>query len=289
MEQNQQLANVQDKNPIKAFFGTDLVKQKFAEILGKKANGFIASVLQIAASNDLLAKADPSSIFNAAATAATLDLPLNNNLGFAYIVPYKGKAQFQMGYKGFIQLAYRSGQFETISSSPIYDGQIVEQNPLTGYIFDFTKPKSDKVIGYAAYFKLINGGSKTLYMTKEELLKHGSKYSQSFQKGFGLWKDDFDAMASKTVLKLLLSKFAPLSIEMQRAVISDQAIINNWETSEVDYADNKVEEIDVEELKKLFADKGDFLPADEQIAIERILSNQEVSSYKKAKTILDRL
>lgn len=291
MENNQQLANTQEKNPLKAYFGTDLIKQKFTEILGKKAPGFIASILQITGNNELLAKADPVSIFNAAATAATLDLPLNNNLGFAYIVPYKGKAQFQMGYKGFIQLAQRSGQFKTIASTPIYEGQLIEQNPLTGYVFDFTKPKSDKVIGYAAYFELINGFHKTLYMTKEELLGHGTKYSQSFQKGFGLWKDDFDAMASKTVLKLLLSKFAPLSIEMQRAVISDQAIINDWETGEMNYVDNKKteDEIDIEELKKQFADKGDFLPADEQIAVERIIKNEEKASYKKAKQLLDRL
>lgn len=287
-----------EKNPIKAFFGTDLVKQKFTEILGKKANGFIASVLQIAASNELLAKAEPSSIFNAAAVAATLDLPLNNNLGFAYIVPYKTKqkdggfkqvAQFQLGYKGFIQLAQRSGMFKTIASTPIYDGQLVEQNPLTGYVFDFTKPKNDNVIGYAAHFELLNGFHKTLYMTKEELQKHGTKYSQTFKSGYGLWKDDFDAMASKTVLKLLLSKFAPLSIEMQKAVITDQAVINNWETEDVSYVDNKVDEVDIEDLKKQFADKGDFLPADEQIAIERIIKNEEKESYKKALTILSKL
>lgn len=290
-EQNQQLANQQEKNPLKAYFGTDLIKQKFTEILGKKAPGFIASILQIAGSNELLAKADPVSIFNAAATAATLDLPLNNNLGFAYIVPYKGKAQFQMGYKGFVQLAYRSGQFKTISSTPIYEGQLIDFNPLTGHKFDFTKQNSQNIIGYAAYFELTNGGHKTLYMTKEELLKHGTKYSQSFQKGFGLWKDDFDAMASKTVLKLLLSKFAPLSIEMQMAVISDQAVINNFETSDVNYVDNKKgeEEIDIEYLKQQFADKGDFLPADEQIAIERIIKNEEKASYKKALTLLEKL
>jgi recombination protein RecT len=126
-------------------------------------------------------------------------------------------------------------------------------------------------------------------MTKEELQKHGSKYSQTYKSGFGLWKDDFDAMASKTVLKLLLSKFAPLSIEMQKAVISDQAVINNWETGEVDYVDNKAEEVDIEDLKQLFLDKGDFLPAEEQIAIERIIKNEEKDSYKKALTLLNKL
>lgn len=235
----------------KALFGQDNVRKKFEELLGKRAPQFITSVLQIASSNELLAHADPMSIYNAAATAATLDLPLNNNLGFAYIVPYNQKqkdgkiktvAQFQMGYKGFIQLAQRSGQFKTISATPIYEGQLVVENPLTGFEFDFTKKKEGaKVIGYAAYFELINGFQKTLFMTAEQLTAHGVKYSQTFKRGFGLWKDEFDSMATKTVLKLLLAKFAPLSIEMQKAVVTDQSIINDAETEDVTYIDNSAE------------------------------------------------
>lgn len=235
----------------KDFFARTDVKAKFEEMMGKRATQFITSVLQIVNSNELLKNADAASIYNAAATAATLDLPLNNNLGFAYIVPYKTKvkgengnqdywvnvAQFQMGYKGFIQLAQRSGQFKTISSAAIYEGQIVSENPLTGYEFDF-KVKGEKVIGYAAYFKLINGYEATLYMTIEDLHKHGTKFSQTFKKGFGLWKDDFDGMAKKTVLKLLLSKYAPLSVEMQKAVVTDQSIINDENADSVTYVDN---------------------------------------------------
>ena len=231
----------------KSLFSREDIKSKFEELLGKRASAFMTSVLQIVASNDLLKDADPMSIYQAAATAATLDLPLNNNLGFAYIVPYNVKqkdgsfkkaAQFQMGYKGFIQLAQRSGQFQTLSSTAIYDGQIVEENPLTGFVFDFTKKKSDNVVGYAAYFKLINGFEKTLYMTVAELQKHGQKFSKTYDKPGSLYKTDFPSMASKTVLKLLLSKFAPLSVEMQRAVITDQAIINDSETMDVDYVDH---------------------------------------------------
>lgn len=234
----------------KSLFEREDVKKKFHELLGKRATSFITSVLQIAAQNQLLAKADPVSIYQAAAVAATLDLPLNSNLGFAYIVPYNDKnkgqvAQFQMGYKGFIQLAQRSGQFKSIYATPIYQGQILHENPLDGYEFDFTK-KSDVLIGYAAKFKLLNGYEATLYMTVEQLKKHGSQYSQSFKKGFGLWKDNFDAMASKTVIKLLLSRFAPLSVDMQRAVITDQAIINNADTEDVTYIDNEPEVINKE-------------------------------------------
>lgn len=240
----------------KTLFSQTNVREKFNEMLGKRAPQFITSVLQIVASNNLLAKADPISIYNSAAVAATLDLPLNNNLGFAYIVPYNQKqsdgsykqvAQFQLGYKGFIQLAQRSGQFKTISATPIFEGQLVESNPLTGFRFDFTKKESETIIGYAAYFSLINGFEKTLYMTTEDLKKHGTKFSQTFKKGYGLWKDDFDSMAQKTVIKLLLSKFAPLSVEMQKAVIVDQGLIKNEEGSEVEYVDHQLVEIDKEE------------------------------------------
>jgi recombination protein RecT len=223
-------------------------------MLGKRAPQFITSVLQITASNEMLAKADPMSIYNSAAVAATLDLPLNNNLGFAYIVPYNAKqkdgsykvvAQFQMGYKGFIQLAQRSGQFKTISAAPIYEGQLVEMNPLTGFVFDFSK-KGEKIVGYAAYFSLINGFEKTFYMTVEEVNKHAGKFSQTFKKGFGLWKDEFESMATKTVLKLLLSKFAPLSVEMQKAVLVDQGIIKDENANQVEYADHEDVTIDKE-------------------------------------------
>ncbi len=252
-----------EKNQLttKNYFSQDSVRRKFEDLLGKRASGFITSVLQAVASNDMLSKADPTTVFHAAATAATLDLPINQNLGFAYIIPYNLKqkdgsfrvvAQFQMGYKGFIQLAQRSGQFKTISATPIYEGQLISQNPLTGFVFDFTVLHSPKIIGYAAYFELLNGFQKTMYMTTSELKRHGTKFSKSFNKGFGLWKDDFDSMATKTVLKLMLSKFAPLSIDMKMAVISDQSIINDVETEDVTYIDN---EATAEDIKELVDDK----------------------------------
>lgn len=235
---------------IKSLFNRDDVKNKFQELLGKRSTSFITSVLQIVASNELLSKAEPTSVYQSAAVAATLDLPLNNNLGFAYIVPYNDRksgktlAQFQIGYKGFIQLAQRSGQFKTISASPIFEGQLIEQNPLTGFKFDFSQKKSDTIIGYAAHFSLLNGFEKTLFMTVKDLQAHGLRFSQTYKKGFGLWKDDFDSMATKTVIKLLLSKFAPLSVDMQRAVITDQSIINDSDTNDVTYIDNEEEKID---------------------------------------------
>lgn len=243
----------------KSLFNSESVKKKFEEMLGKKAQGFIVSVLQIVNSNNLLMKCDPMSIYNAACLAATLDLPINNSLGFAYIIPFGDKATFQLGYRGYVQLAQRSGQFKTISATPIYEGQLIESNPLTGFKFDFSKQDSQTVIGYAGYFELINGFQKTLYMPIDKVKAHGSKYSQTFKKGFGLWKDDFDAMATKTVLKLLLSKFAPLSVEMQKAVLADQSTVNNEEATDFTYVDNlevkkTQEEIEQERINHLIND-----------------------------------
>lgn len=255
----QQVATQPSKNPVKMLFDRPEVQQKFKELLGKRASSFITSVLQITAQNSLLANAEPSSIYQAAAVAATLDLPLNQNLGFAYIVPYNQKykdgnvwkskqvAQFQMGYKGFIQLAQRSGQFKGLYASAIYEGQIVNANPLDGYEFDFTKRTSDKVIGYAAKFKLINGFEATMYMSIEQLKQHGGKYSKTFNNEKGLWNTDFEAMASKTVLKMLLSRYAPLSVEMQKAVISDQGVINDADTEDITYIDNTPVDVNKEE------------------------------------------
>jgi recombination protein RecT len=171
--------------------------------------------------------------------AASLDLPFNQVLGFAFIVPFKKGdkivAQFQIGYKGFIQLAQRSGLFKSINSTPIYKGQIVKNNPLDGFEFDFNV-NSEELIGYAAKFVLLNGFESIQYMTIEEIKKHSSKYSNTYRSGKGFWIENFDAMARKTVLKLLLSRYAPLSIDMQKAVIADQSVITD---SEFDYVDNK--------------------------------------------------
>jgi recombination protein RecT len=230
----------------KSLFERDDVKKKFQELMGKNATAFITSVLQIVSSNEKLKKADPTSVYQSAAMAATLNLPLNNNLGFAYIVPYKQKrgneyvdvAQFQLGYKGFIQLAQRSGQFKELDSKEVYEGQHVEDDTMKGFHFEWKQKKSDKIIGFVAWFKLINGYEAILYMTTEQLKSHGLKYSQTFKSGFGLWKDDFESMAKKTVIKLLLAKFAPLSVDMQKAVLVDQSIVNDAETQDVTYVDN---------------------------------------------------
>lgn len=245
------------------------VKEKFKELLGTRTSSFLTSVLSAVNSNENLKHAEQNSVYMAAMMAASLDLPINQNLGFAYIIPYKTKikgengqpdtyrdiAQFQMGYKGFIQLCLRSGQFKTISCSPVYEGQLQEENPLTGFVFDWKNKVSEKVIGYAAYFSLINGFEKTMYMNVDQIKNHGNKYSKSFKLSYGLWNTDFDAMASKTVVKLLLSKYAPMSVEMQKAVIADQSVIKDASTNEVEYIDINSVEVVAEEKKEAIKEK----------------------------------
>jgi len=245
---------VQKKTGIAAiseYLNGGAVAKKFESMMGKRSTQFITSVMHVCANNELLKNALPETVYQAAAVAATLDLPINNNLGFAYIIPYKEKredeqgrtydvvvAQFQMGYKGFIQLAQRSGQFKYIGASPIFEGQLIENNPLTGNIFDFSKKKSDTVIGYAAGFVLLNGFDTTFYMPVEKIHAHAKRYSKTYENKNGRWKLDFEGMATKTVIKLLLSKYAPLSVEtIQSAVMFDQATIKDFETKEVEYTD----------------------------------------------------
>lgn len=256
METGKEMAKQTATPPAKELFSQPLIKQKFQELLGKRAPAFMTSVLQVVATNGDLQLADPQSIYHAAAVAATLDLPINNNLGFAYIIPYEQRyqdannqwqskkvAQFQLGYKGFKQLGLRSGQFLALEEKPVYEGQYIEDNSFLGYHFDWKAKKSETVIGYAAYFKLLNGFEKFLYMTIDELRQHGLKYSKTFSskkqetREKSKWATDFDAMAKKTVIKLLISRHAPLSVEMTKAIETDQAVINNPDGTDVTFVD----------------------------------------------------
>ena len=143
--------------------------------------------------------------------------------------------------KGFRQLAINSNQYKEIDVKPVYEGQLVEDESFRGFHFEWKNKTSDKVIGYASYFKLLNGFDSIYFMSIEDIEKHAKKYSQTYKKGYGNWKDEFDKMAMKTVVKLHLnSGFAPISTEMQKAIISDQAVINNEETMDVDHIDNTI-------------------------------------------------
>lgn len=261
---------------LKNALSTESVKNRFNEMLGKKSAGFITSITSVVQNNDLLQKADVNSIILAAAQAASLDLPINPNLGLAAIIPFNDKkknqcvATFQIMRDGWVDLCLRTGQFEYITNEIVYDGELVEKNRFTDtFVFDETKRKSDKIIGYMASFKLINGYKKTIYMTVDEVKAHGKQYSQTFRKGNGLWVDNFNAMALKTTLKLLLKKYAPKSIDsIVAAMEADQASfsgdINNIQTNYVDNANVKeVEVTDFEEAEVVQEQIPDAAPTQE--------------------------
>lgn len=211
------------------------IKRRFEELLDSSAPSFISSILSIVKSNSKLQECSTNSILAAAGIAAALKLPINPSLGFAYIVPYKGQAQFQLGWRGYLQLAMRSGQYRTLNSGAVREGQIADIDFITGEIQRGEKI-SDTIVGYVAYMRLINGFEKTLYMTVEELQAHAEKYSQSYAydlrsgRKSSVWSTNFDAMAKKTVLKKLLNNFGIISIDQQSVALAtalqaDQAVI----------------------------------------------------------------
>lgn len=212
-------------NELTKFIRNDSIQQRINSLLDKRASQFTTSLITIANSNAKIANCKPETVLNAALTAASMDLPLNQNLGFAYIIPYGQEAQFQMGWKGFVQLAQRSGKYKTISAAPVYEGQLLTNDPLRGITFDWSVETTGDPIGYAAYFELLNGFEKTLYMDMKTITGHGKRYSKSYSSG--PWKDNFESMALKTVLKLLISKFGPMSTEMESAMTNDQAVIDD--------------------------------------------------------------
>lgn len=218
------------------------VSIKFEKLLWTRSQQFLSSIISIISQNDTLKNADPTSVYLCAMAAAALDLPIGP-MWFAYIIPFRKwdqmLAQFQVWYKWLIQLALRSWQFKTISACSVYKWQIWKYDPLKWIEFNRDNKQSEEVIWYAAYFSLINWFEKTLYMTTEDLKNHWVKFSQTFKKWFWLWKDDFDSMAIKTVLKLLIWKYAPLSIQMQQAIVTDQWLIKNEEMTEIEYIDNQ--------------------------------------------------
>lgn len=223
------------------------------QVLGKNATGFVTSLTSIVSNNMALQNCEPLSLMYVGIKAAALNLPLDPNLGFAYAIPYyngktkKTEAQFQMGYKGFVQMAIRSGQFKAINVTDVREGEYQGEDLLTGElkitIADGREQR--KVVGYAAYMRLVNGFEKSLYWSVEKVEAHAKQYSQTYSstkdyiRNSSKWTTDFDAMAKKTVLKMLLSKYAPLSIEMQNAIQYDQAVFNSDGGNEyLDNADN---------------------------------------------------
>lgn len=258
---------------LKSALNAPSVRQKFEEMLGKRSSQFMTSITSVVSNNVLLQKADVNSIIMGSAVAASMDLPLNANLGYAALVPFNSKdgcfAQLQVMVKGWTELFLRSGQCQSIICETVYEGQLVKKNKFTGeYVFDEDAKTSDKIIGFMAYFRLTNGFEKYEYMTIEEIKAHAQKFSQTFRRGSGIWKDHFEEMAKKTVLKRLITKWAPKSIEMQRMAMFDQAVVNgnieDIDNANVVYADNQKEERhergEVTEFEEVDTETGEIKP-----------------------------
>lgn len=212
---------------LKNYLAMPPVKARIEELMKDSAGAFVSSIMAVVGGSKQLQECDPTSLVAAGLQAAAMKFPVSASLGFAHIVPYGNKAQFQIGWKGFIQLAQRTGQYAYIQPSVVHEGQLVENDPFTGkLVLDAKAKKSDVVVGYLAYFELVTGFKKYLFMSSEDMERHAKRYSKTYQKGYGPWKDDFDAMGLKTVLKMALSKFGPLSVDMQKAVEIDQAVVS---------------------------------------------------------------
>jgi len=251
---------------LKNVLSADSVKEQFKNALGKNADTFIASVIDLFNSDSKLRECNPNQVVMEALKAAVLHLPINKSLGFAYIIPYsnsypkkdeygrdmigqdgkkiwekKLEPTFQLGYKGYIQLAMRTGQYRTLNADVVYDGEVRKVSKLTGEIAFDGEKKSDKVIGYFCYFELLNGFAKTLYMTVDQMANHAKRYSKGLKKEITVdqlkaladlpvstdanktvgWLGNFHSMGVKTVVRNLLSKFGYLSVEMQTAIADD--------------------------------------------------------------------
>lgn len=238
------------QTPLQRFNGVmkDTRTQEYlSSVLGNKKDQFVTTLISAVANNENLQTCEPMSLMYTAMKATALGLPIDPNLGYAAMIPFKdGKSnktlcQFQIQRDGWMELLMRTGQVRFVANEVVHEGELVKHNKFTGeYVFDEEKKTSDKVIGYMAYIKLNNGFEKTVYWTVEECKAHAIRYSQTFKKGYGVWKDNFDAMALKTVLKHLIKKYAPKSVEVLSAITDDQSVAN--ENGESAYRDNEPDE-----------------------------------------------
>jgi len=245
---------VSKKEGIAAFLAKEAVKANVESVVGvKDSQRFISSVVSAVQTNQQLSECTNASILSAALLGHSLNLPQSPQIGMFYFVPYEDKkkgikeATFQLSYRGMLQLAMRSGQYKAINVTDIRDGELVSYDPIEdAYVFapetDINKRMGLKVIGYYAYFEMINGFKKGIYWSKEQIEAHAKKYSASYRNGWSssLWKTDFDPMAKKTMLRQLISKWGIMSVEMERAYVGDQAVIR--EDGTPDYIDNVPDE-----------------------------------------------
>lgn len=258
---NNQVAN-RPKMSFTQFMGADVVQKRAIQILGeKKALSFTSSIISAVQMNPGLQECEPKSIFNAALLGESLNLSPSPQLGQYYLVPFNNKngkqAQFQLGYKGYIQLAIRSGQYKKLNVLAIKKGELINYDPLNeeievNLIDDEVEREETETIGYYAMFEYTNGFRKSIYWSKPKMIKHAEKYSAGYKahKGYTFWEKDFDGMAYKTMLRQLISKWGIMSVEMQTAFESDMAVLKDDGTKE--YIDNPSNDnnVIIEEVKE---------------------------------------
>lgn len=251
------IARPMDK--LKTILNEDSVQQQFKNAMKENSGAFVASIIDLYGSDTYLQQCDPKTVVMECLKAATLRLPINKQLGFAWVVPYKSKGQqipqFQLGYKGYIQLAMRTGQYKYLNAGSVPEGMKIKNNILSGQIEFLGEPTSAKAQGYFAYMELINGFTKTVYMTTEEVLAHAKRYSKSFSRDTSAWQSNFDEMAQKTVIRKLLSHYGFLSTDMATALTSDkEEDAENRVSSEIAHEANQ-DVVDIEPVAEANSDQ----------------------------------
>ena len=244
-----QKANENKKIGFTSFMTSTAVQKKVNEIIGgEKGQRFISSIISAVTTNPALKECSNESIFSGALLGESLNLSPSPQLGNYYLVPFNDKdrgkvATFQLGYKGYIQLAIRSGQYKKLNVLAIKEGELIKYDPLNEeievrLIEDEEEREKATTIGYYAMFEYINGFRKSLYWSKAKMEAHAMQYSQGYRakKGYTFWEKDFDAMAFKTMLRQLISKWGIMSVEMEKAYEGDMAVIN--EDGSKTYVDN---------------------------------------------------
>lgn len=256
---------------IAAFLATPAVKENVMGIVGEKdTQRFISSVVSAVQTNPLLANCSNKSILSAALLGHSLNLPQSPQLGMFFLVPYKNEATFQLGWKGYVQLAQRSGVYKSISCSEVKEGELKSFDPFTEEVVlepaDYKLRGSLKTIGYYASFKLLNGFEKSLYWSVEQMEDHAKRYSKTyrFNPKSSVWSMNFDAMAKKTLIRQLIGKWGPMSPEMQMAYQSDMGVLD--EDGTVRYVDN--EPVTLEDVKDTVDENANTIDFDDVVESE---------------------
>ena len=208
-------------NIMRGILDSEATKKLLQDSLKENAGAFSASIIDLYNSDKYLQTCDPKKVFAECLKAVSLKLPINKQLGFAYVIAYNNVPQFQLGYKGYLQLCMRTGAYKYINADAVYEGESVSEDRLSGMIEISGERISDKPIGYFAYLETKDGFKKAVYWTREKVEAHAAKFSKSYKSTNSVWKSDFDAMAKKTVLRNLLSHYAVMSVEMNTALTAE--------------------------------------------------------------------